>query len=1264
MENTDLGTIHATIMLDVSKVKTGSAEARAEIKKMVESFTAQSRATNNILQKMAGDIGGLSRSYKTLADDADRSGNRVAESQRKVRKELADTVASVKANNEAMRSMGSIFGAGFGLLGIGSTAAALALLGREVKKGVDLAGDLEESLNLLQTQTGATTEEIDRMRQAARALGADTKLAGVSSNDAAEAMQVLAIRSKSTQAAMDGARGSLQLMGVAGVKAGDAADFVGSQIEAFNLKWSETTKVADLVSKALSSTGRINSESFGRMKDAFQASAGVYRMAGLTIEDLTVDIVQMTKAGISGSDAGTSLKTAISRLIAPTGDAKKEMKAHGIEVYEASGKLKSHREIIDQVSQGLAGLTDKQKNATYEVIFGADAIRAAQFVFGAGAEKADALAASLRNTAGAAELSEAKMKGYKGSVEGLGSAWESLLESKSSPIMKFLTGVNEELARAITLMGKYGQSISDMKNPQDRIDASKTDSDHLRAIQRQRGSEAKSAFSATTYQEVQQLGAKYGLTIEQFQKDYEKGKPPKAEMDFSEDARKEAEIAFRAYMTAIQKKIKATATRDGEDIYNKSFQESQGAAYGVARYKLGNITKYGYKGDISQDKNKPDTNSPAGIGAFPHSSKAGSLVENYSLAVSPDIESKFRKQDINIKPGDEVELLLSDGRKVKVRWDDRVPPSYKGKALTGRFDIFSPSGKQPFEGANVMGFSRVGSGIQGMGAASVDDKAMREAARKAEKVAEDIAKGKELHNQSSLETFRAAREEAESAKDWAGALKWAKQEYDAQKQLIAARVAELRRDGSPAAAGGTIDKEGKEAERTYKANLKKIADGKKKQENEGAKANQEIALDVLKVQQEALSNLIERRGFNGEVGESFGPYGPTKEFQRRDQPVGLGQIAIFVEQLKAVNLKIALLEKKQNEIDNAKDPNARRVKNNQIDIAYNAANRRVDNLGAQAKKDYDKIGHEKHLKGEKEIEEEEAFHAKQVVSSEEEKKKSVEATAKATADSTQEAIQIMEKSMGRGNLSLDDYITRLESMKNTLEATGDTGGEAFKHLATALDNAQFDRQKRNKANFERDVKNYDATIAMLFAELDTQERNKPLNRMLATLTGELDRDAGAWRSWGDAVKGTLADTKNALRETIAEMLKMYAIKQINPLGEKGSVGKQLLAGLGGSLLGGIGGAALGSIFKFEKGGFMPEGMHLVHQGEALVKIERPGALALPRALTERMMNGGGGASNQVTNNITVSVGSIDKQIDINVLAEELAWHVSQRMPVS
>ena len=112
----------------------------------------------------------------------------------------------------------------------------------------------------------------------------------------------------------------------------------------------------------------------------------------------------------------------------------------------------------------------------------------------------------------------------------------------------------------------------------------------------------------------------------------------------------------------------------------------------------GKVTSYNFPNDPYSDSNSRNR-----IGAWNNK-----LTEN-SLAISPDIERKFKAAGIG--KGDAVELTLADGSTVIRNWDDRTMQDEQaikkfGKRLEGRFDFYSPGGKQKNDGMAVVSFRK------------------------------------------------------------------------------------------------------------------------------------------------------------------------------------------------------------------------------------------------------------------------------------------------------------------------------------------------------------------------------------------------------------------------------------------------------------------------------------------------------------------------------------------------------------------------------
>lgn len=306
-------------------------------------------------------------------------------------------------------------------VGTALTAAVtvpLALIGKEI---LQIGIEYEKSLNTFQAVTRATAGEMAAASAIAKQLGADITLPATSAADAARVFTELAKGGLSAQQAMDAARGTLLLAAAAQIEEAQAAEIAANALNAFKLPASEATRIADLLAAA----SNASSSEIGDFAQAMQQSSASAAALKIPIQDTVTALGLLANAGIKGSDAGTTLKTALLRLNPDTDKAAEAMRALGVNAFDAQGKLLPLRNIIDQFSGAFGKLTDQQKIQAANTIFGTDAMRAALIVFGGGVEQFDKLSEAVNKTGAAQELAAAKTKGLGGAYEALKSQLET-----------------------------------------------------------------------------------------------------------------------------------------------------------------------------------------------------------------------------------------------------------------------------------------------------------------------------------------------------------------------------------------------------------------------------------------------------------------------------------------------------------------------------------------------------------------------------------------------------------------------------------------------------------------------------------------------------------------------------------------------------------------------------------------------------------------------------------------------------------------------
>lgn len=227
----------------------------------------------------------------------------------------------------------------FGTVGI----AAVAGLGVAVKA----SADFEKKISGIAAVSGATEKELDKVRDKALKLGADTVF---SAAESAGAMEELIKSGLTVDEVLNGAADATVALAAAGeIDLKDAATIASNAMNNFNLAAEDMPRIADLIAGAANASA-IDVGEFGM---ALSQSGAVAKLAGLDFDDLSVAIAAMGNAGIRGSDAGTSLKTFLNNL-QPTTEKQIELfEKLGLLQMKNGGSAKDYAAALEK--QGKAG---------------------------------------------------------------------------------------------------------------------------------------------------------------------------------------------------------------------------------------------------------------------------------------------------------------------------------------------------------------------------------------------------------------------------------------------------------------------------------------------------------------------------------------------------------------------------------------------------------------------------------------------------------------------------------------------------------------------------------------------------------------------------------------------------------------------------------------------------------------------------------------------------------------------------------------------
>lgn len=295
------------------------------------------------------------------------------------------------------------------------------------------AGDFEKTLNLLASVSGATAEEMERLKDQALELGQSTIFAAT---DAAQAQVELAKAGLSVQQIMAAMPSVLQLAAAGQLDVAEAATIAAAMMNTFSLSGEELAHVNDVLAAAA------NASATG-VREIGVAMAYVGPIAyqlGVSIEETTAAIALLSNVGIDASMAGTALRGAMSTLINPTKQQKEVLDELGISVYDAQGRFVGLIDILRQLEQ--AGADTSQIMA----IFGDRAGPAMAALLEIGSGALGEMTKQLEDSGGTAQrVADSQMAGFRGQLEELNGALETLM-------IRLLmdTGLLEGMTKALT----------------------------------------------------------------------------------------------------------------------------------------------------------------------------------------------------------------------------------------------------------------------------------------------------------------------------------------------------------------------------------------------------------------------------------------------------------------------------------------------------------------------------------------------------------------------------------------------------------------------------------------------------------------------------------------------------------------------------------------------------------------------------------------------------------------------------------------------
>lgn len=306
---------------------------------------------------------------------------------------------------------------GGGTMAVAGATAAGYVAGRFLSPAVGF--DREMSRVQALTRIDKSSADFSALRDQAKKLGAETQF---TTTDAASGQAFLAMAGFTPQAIQAALPGVLNMALAGGMDLGESADISSNILSQFRLDPKEMDRVSDVLTGAFT---RTNTD-LQNIGEAMKYAGTGLSSLGVSVEQTTAMIGVMANVGLRGSIAGTGLQAAFSRLAAPTGRAKTALKELGVDVADATGKMRPAEEVLTELYKKISKYGDTDKLSFFKDIAGEEASKSLQaLVMSAGSGELQKLLGELKNAKGEAQKAAKIMAdNLDGDLKNLDSAWE------------------------------------------------------------------------------------------------------------------------------------------------------------------------------------------------------------------------------------------------------------------------------------------------------------------------------------------------------------------------------------------------------------------------------------------------------------------------------------------------------------------------------------------------------------------------------------------------------------------------------------------------------------------------------------------------------------------------------------------------------------------------------------------------------------------------------------------------------------------------
>lgn len=305
---------------------------------------------------------------------------------------------------------------------------------------VNIGKSFESAMSDVQAISGATGDELKKLRDTAKEYGSSTAF---TATESAEALKYMALAGWDANQSVEALPGVLDMAAASGMDLAAASDAVTDYISAFGLEAKDATYMADAMAKAQATANT----SAQQLAEAWGNSASAMHSAGQDMETTTAALMVFADQGLKGSEAGTALTAIMRDITQKMENGAIKIGQTAVKVQDAQGNFRDLNDIMADVTAATEGMGNAQAQAALQSTFTARSIQGVNKLMTAGIGQFNEYEEAVRGSAGtASDQAKTMLDNLSGDIK----LFESALEGVQLDMYESADGILREAVQGAT----------------------------------------------------------------------------------------------------------------------------------------------------------------------------------------------------------------------------------------------------------------------------------------------------------------------------------------------------------------------------------------------------------------------------------------------------------------------------------------------------------------------------------------------------------------------------------------------------------------------------------------------------------------------------------------------------------------------------------------------------------------------------------------------------------------------------------------------